>query len=464
MSHVWWDDEEEEEYSVHSVGSAAPSAWQGQEEEETYDETRTTKLPGGFHEESLLGQGDGIVHDDFALGSERRNWPPPRSNEPFAEGSFHHLWRQLALALLIFAGVWAAMVERRPSEESFRDLREKRYSRDGRREWSVQPQVGGWLRYLPMQKDRSFEGHVAWFQHVDHGPIAIATVCLSVAMETNNTKTAPASRKLYEHRYVGVLGTWVPLPYLPQPGSKQGVYGAGVCVLGQCACVPQVGKGKKKDSKSDKVKIGGCLRFQGGSSMALNVFAIPILLIYLLWQFPSNWSFLSSHATLSMANLSRGRLWVLITASLSHRSFGEIFQTAVLLASSLDCFFRADVTFHIFILTYLLGTWATWVARVGLCDVAWKGDTNAFYTQDWGAAGGLAAQLSFLARIRPDERFQFSLYMIPVPVSLNAWQSCLAHGLLDVCQTRRGVARQIAAHLASWSIGLALAGAWMKHV
>merc|ERR1712113_1023481 len=97
-------------------------------------------------------------------------------------------------------------------------------------------------------------------------------------------------------------------------GAKQGVFGVGVCIVGRCVCLPQMPKGKKKESKSEQVKSGGCMRFEGGSSMALNLFAIPILAIFIMWQFPAYWSTLSPHATLSMANLSRGHFWVLVTA------------------------------------------------------------------------------------------------------------------------------------------------------
>mmetsp|Transcript_80345 Transcript_80345/g.260390 ORF Transcript_80345/g.260390 Transcript_80345/m.260390 type:complete len:515 (-) Transcript_80345:211-1755(-) len=418
--------------------------------------------------------------DDFAIGSQRL----PMNSDVFGggghfEGALHQRWRQFLLVVFVFAGVWVAARDRRPSEESFRDLRDGRYS-DATTNSTRAGEVSGgsdwaarWLDYLPIMRDKSFDGHVAWSRYVDHGPLALGIVCLSVAPGNVSSKAKAPTRKLYEHRYLGVFGAWVPLPYLPQPGSKPGIFGAGVCVLSRCVCVPKLGK------KGGQAKTGGattsgrrvapgseCLRFEGGSSAALNVMAIPNIVLFLLWQFPQNWSKLTRHATLSSTNLSCGRLWVLLLAPFSHKSIGEIFHTGVLLASALGSFDDADVSFPVFLALYLVGCWAAWLAKSVVWGRLLNRDPFGSHKEDWGAAGGLGAQMIFLARVRPEARFQFSLYMIPMPLNLSAWQSCFAHGLLDVFQARGrgGFERQSMAHLAAWAVGWLLADAWTKHL
>jgi len=87
----------------------------------------------------------------------------------------------------------------------------------------------------------------------------------------------------------------------------------------------------------------------------------------------------------------------------------------------------------------------------------------AYWQQDWGASGGLAAQLCFLAKVRPDERFNFSLVFIPIPVNLSAWQSCFAHLVVDVFVGKAG-ARNVLGYFCAWAVGWFLADAWMLHL
>jgi len=153
-----------------------------------------------------------------------------------------------------------------------------------------------------------------------------------------------------------------------------------------------------------------------------------------------------------------------LSAPFSHRHWSSIFHTGILLASTLDSFARAEVSFVVFLLLYLAGSWAAWFARTVLVRGFVQEDSFAYYTQECGASGGLAAQLMFLAKIRPEEMFSFSIYMIPTPLVLRAWQSCLAHGILDIFQSSgRGAVRQFCAHCAAWALGWLLATAWQKH-
>jgi len=366
------------------------------------------------------------------------------------------------LALLVLAGALASAVERRPSEAAFKALRDSRYGEVGNATAWI-PDGLDWL----VQADRSFEGRVAWSRYVDHGPVVLATVALSVAsgQAAGGKGSKLAHRKVYEHRYLGVLGHWLPLPYLPQPGQKPGTYGVGVCVLARCVCVPNLRPSTGKTAaKASSSASKGCWRFQGGKSAVLNVMAVPNMVLFGLWQWPSYWGRLAGHATLSLANLSRGRLWVLLAAPFSHRSWGEIIRSGILLANAVDSFDRAGVSFSVFLALYLGGSWVAWLARGVLWRRLLKNEASAFYAQEWGAAGGLAAQLIFLARAWPEERFQFSVYFVPLPLELRAWQSLFAHGAMDVLFYSGGLATdKLLAHLAAWGFGWVLYDAWLRH-
>merc|ERR1711879_980603 len=123
----------------------------------------------------------------------------------------------------------------------------------------------------------------------------------------------------------------------------------------------------------------------------------------------------------------------------------------MMLTNTLDSFDRAGVSFCAFLFLYLCGSWAAWVARGVLYRRLLMDEPGAYYTQEWGASGGLAAQLLFMAMIRPDERFHFSMYMVPIPVELRAWQSCFAHGMLDVVMNHGAFLRQMLAHISAWA-------------
>jgi len=336
-------------------------------------------------------------------------------------------------------------------------LQRHTYGQAGNGTAAAHPAVMEGLQWL-VQVDHSFDGRIAWSRYVEHGPVALGVVRLTVP-----TGQKKATRKVYEHWYLGWLGRWMPLPYLPRPGQKPGTYGLGACVLARCVCVPNLQLSDKAAAKPGGA-ARGCWRFQGDKSAALNVVAVPNMVLFGLWQWSSNWARLAAHATLSLANLSRGRFWVLLAAPFSHRNWGEIFRSGVLLANAVDSFDRAEVSFAVFLLLYLGGCWAAFVARCVLWRRWLKNDAGAFWAQELGASGGLAAQLLFLARARPEERFQFSMYFIPLPLQLSAWQSLFAHGLLDIFMVRGGVLPELLAHLAAWAFGWLVYDAWSRHL
>lgn len=422
----------------------------------------------------------------------------------FGRGTATNMYRQLFLAILVLAGLWAAAKDRRPSKDSFMDMWEEKYGQAQAAEDSPGARTL-WGMPLPFLRDRSMQANVTRSRYLGHGPIALATVTLKAnfpqteepgAKQKKQQKRERAKQqkqqpqyKLYEHRYVGFFHRWFPLPYPPMYKADQ--YGVGLCVLGRCVCSPKgmldpllgarraaKAASKKKASGAKKASDGNaeeeeqasgspasaieCSRFQGSKSAVLNAMVIPNALLFILWQFPANWGRMSAHATLSMANLGKGRLWTLLAAPFSHRSWGEIFHSGVLLSNAIDSFDRAGISFTIFLLLYLCGSWTAWLARRVVWQRVCKNDSSAYWSQEWGASGGLAAQLLFLAKVRPTERFQFSLYLVPIPVNLSAWQSCFAQLAMDLAIVRGGW-EQLVAYLAAWAFGWVLADAWLLH-
>lgn len=396
--------------------------------------------------------------EDFALGSERLGCPPPQAP---SRGLTAVAWRPLCALVLGVASALCILFATRPRQASWQTFREGVYEdqlrppkkEDGGLLRNASEKSGGWL---PLASDRSLEGRHAWARYVDHGAFALGTAARSVAgVEHKQKKAVP--RKVYEHKYLGILGIWVPVPYLPQPGRQPGHYGVGLCVLGKCACVPDFRRGKAERMQRS------CMRFRGGKSAALNVMAIPNGVLFFLWQWQGYWSRLAAHATLSLANLRRGRIWVLAAAPFSHRSWGDMFTSGVLLANVVDSFDRTDASFAIFMMLYLGGCWSAWFARGVIWRRLMKNDSSAFYSQELGAAGGLAALLVFLARARPDERFQFSLYMVPMPLQLSAWQSLFAHGFLRLAMSKGELISELLATSAAWCLGWVMYSAWELH-
>eukprot|EP00747_Dinoflagellata_sp_TGD_P048963 gnl/TRDRNA2_/TRDRNA2_145926_c0_seq1.p2 gnl/TRDRNA2_/TRDRNA2_145926_c0~~gnl/TRDRNA2_/TRDRNA2_145926_c0_seq1.p2 ORF type:complete len:119 (+),score=16.93 gnl/TRDRNA2_/TRDRNA2_145926_c0_seq1:231-587(+) len=116
---------------------------------------------------------------------------------------------------------------------------------------------------------------------------------------------------------------------------------------------------------------------------------------------------------------------------------------------------------------YLGGSWVAWLVRTVLWRSVLQGDQSAFYEQESGASGGLASQMLFLARANPSERFRFSLYFVPVPIELSAWQSLLAHCAMDLFvhpKGANGMVGDMLANLAAWAFGWVVYNEWMRHV
>eukprot|EP00929_Paragymnodinium_shiwhaense_P076555 TRINITY_DN39387_c0_g1_i1.p1 TRINITY_DN39387_c0_g1~~TRINITY_DN39387_c0_g1_i1.p1 ORF type:complete len:515 (+),score=85.70 TRINITY_DN39387_c0_g1_i1:89-1633(+) len=448
---------------VEAVGSALRAGWEqvGSGLRRRKASAQAVWAPAG---------GLGLDDDDFLLGSERMDDSGWRQ----AASGRSPPWGTLLGCAATVAATAVLGVATRPGQEAFVAMHSRRYSSGGSsssfsspspaaREPQGDEDLPG--SYLPLVlTDRSFDGRVAWTRYVDHKMFSVATVALTVSASPakgggERNKTEADARKVYLHRYLGVYGMWFPLPYLPQPGRKLGTYGVGACVASKCVCLPDLRTRVKKGAKNSG---GGCWRFRAGKAAALNAMAAPNLALFGLWQLPAYWSTLGAHATFSVANLRRGHVWTLFSAPFSHRSWGEGFRNAIILANTVDTFEKADVSYWMFLILYLGGCWAYWLSRTLYRSIRCD---HAFYTQEHGASGGLAAQLLFLARSNPEFRYTFSLYFIPMPVELSAWRSLLAHAAIDVFfgHASKNMWMELASLLGAWTFGWLMFGAWSMH-
>jgi hypothetical protein len=335
---------------------------------------------------------------------------------------------------------------------------------------SDEPQTwGAWLRgRLQLVQDRSFDGHVAWSQYIKHGPIALGTVALNVSA-TRSEKRKSDTRlpaKVYWHRYMGVFGRWLPLPYLPQPGQKANSFGIGFCMLSHCACFPDYwSKPSKTGTKKSKDAGRGCWRFDGGKSAAFKAMLAPMALLFYLWlKNPGLWKLLKLNCTLSMENIRGARFYVVFTAPFSHLAIGEVLTSAIFLASTIDAFDRAGVSLVVFFLLFFGGGFASWLARDMLWHRLLKGNPSAFYMAEYGGASGLAAQLVFMAIAHPEEQFFIFMYFATLPFALKAWMCLLIHAVAAALTSCVPPMRVVVGLGVAWVYGFFIFDGWKLHL
>eukprot|EP00927_Polykrikos_kofoidii_P006480 TRINITY_DN12620_c1_g1_i1.p1 TRINITY_DN12620_c1_g1~~TRINITY_DN12620_c1_g1_i1.p1 ORF type:complete len:513 (-),score=76.87 TRINITY_DN12620_c1_g1_i1:60-1598(-) len=473
------DDEDEHEEELHvpceedvveAIGNAVQQSWN------VATGLRQRWQPQGGADDAAAWSGDNgaNVVAGGLFADEHLDEVQQHINGQFGGSRARRLpWRRVSLGMACLTATLLLARLSRPDKASFTAMKESRYVLSPeKRDASVNQSHAIWRSPLPLLTDRSFEGHIAWSRFVDHAFFSFATVSTSVTASPASKKNPTPPKKLYEHKFLGLFGTWIPLLYLPQPGQKQGHFGVGLCVLSRCICVPDLRgrKGKKKNAGESEVggssNKHGCWRFEGGKSAALNFIAVPNLVIFFLWQWTAYWGKLSKHAVLSWENLRRGRLWVLLSAPFSHRNWQEALRSAMMLANTIDSFDSLHASFAIFLLLYVGGCWSTWLLRT----LVWRGlvcgEPALRYMEEYGAFGGIAAQWIFLARARPEARYRFSFYMIPIPIELSAWRSLFGHVLVDLFGARdsKAVTSLIVAHVASWAFGCMVYEAWSQHV
>mmetsp|Transcript_74452 Transcript_74452/g.131660 ORF Transcript_74452/g.131660 Transcript_74452/m.131660 type:complete len:140 (+) Transcript_74452:600-1019(+) len=76
-----------------------------------------------------------------------------------------------------------------------------------------------------------------------------------------------------------------------------------------------------------------------------------------------------------------------------------------------------------------------------------------------GCRGGISSLLALLAKVAPEERYRFSLYMIEVPRPLSPLATLVAHALVDAAfgSANGRLAAEILGHLQAFAFGTALA-------
>jgi len=336
-----------------------------------------------------------------------------------------------------------------------------------KRDWSA------WLQETTLA-DGTFNGHVTGHWYVNHGPISLGTVALTVGVAAQAEKSEkstigrpPPSNKVYWHRYLGFLGHWLPLPYLPQPGHEANTFGAGVCLLGHCVCFPDK-KSKEESSETGKKKRAkkrGCLRFTGGFAAPLNLMRTVNIVFVALWRVPQYREKLANHAMISLASVKSCRFWVFLLSPFCQISFVDVMITWFFTANAVEIFERTAVSFYVFFFIYFGGCWLAWFVRIVVYHILLKGDPRSKNHLEWGAAGGLAAQLAFSARAFPEDGPPSDAYVFVLPFQLKALMYLFIHAALVTYTARRPDYKGNGlAVLVSWAFGFLLYNAWKRHI
>ncbi|CAE8689298.1 unnamed protein product [Polarella glacialis] len=342
----------------------------------------------------------------------------------------------LALGLVIGVAAWLQRTV--PSEASLEAAISGRYGREP-------PAKIGWL----LLGDRSFSSQPEATSWTESYVLAVGRV--SVRHEG----------LLYEHRYVGLGGRWFAMPYLPRvhlkgkkgPGFR---YGLGLCYKARCICIPD----KKAPCKQ--------LIWDTNSLLSL-VLGLNISLFFTgLWAQQvaqshhearvGGWSLSSClirMSTLSLPGLWDGQWSALFLSAFYHRGFLEFIRNMALLANVLEG--AAQYGSWMFLALYIGGSVAHFVgacAALRVLGPEWLVPLEV----SQGCRGGLSSILALFSKVKPGERFKFSLYMVEIPTPLPPLAMLAANALLDASLAggRGRFWAELAGHAAALGFGLAL--------
>eukprot|EP00746_Dinoflagellata_sp_MGD_P016204 gnl/MRDRNA2_/MRDRNA2_136453_c0_seq1.p1 gnl/MRDRNA2_/MRDRNA2_136453_c0~~gnl/MRDRNA2_/MRDRNA2_136453_c0_seq1.p1 ORF type:complete len:431 (+),score=41.71 gnl/MRDRNA2_/MRDRNA2_136453_c0_seq1:118-1410(+) len=264
-----------------------------------------------------------------------------------------------------------------------------------------------------------------------------------------HVKTTRNKGKKYEHYYLGIGSTWFLLPYFPRIHRKGGdeQLGLGLCIRGSCICVPH----KKKP----------CYAFAWDASAWLNILLVTNagLFLYGLWvsrdliDHPLN-----RHCVLRWQGLWAGSLRPVIFSPFFHRDWMELLRNMMVLANLLEAA-EKEAGFLFFLLLLVGGSFLHFVAACLYYGVS--GSTWLLpYHEGVGCRGGIVSLLALFSRVRPDERFRFSFYMIEFPKPLTPLQNLAATAAVDAFfagQSGRPLMGEVVGHAVSFVYGRLLA-------
>ena len=365
--------------------------------------------------------------------------PPPK---PLLERSYIRFGGLFALFLAVLAAT-------KPSIASFEDVR-LGYNKPAPPPSLDEPYH--WLFADPAFCAKPRKTHAS-----DHGVFSIGYMDISPR----------STSRRYEHWFVGVLGGWYQLPFMPRPGKRNfdtNQVALGTCWGGYCMVVPspgsvnvpswvpiignKSGKGAKKKKKREKTNdkktyhdaiwshVDDWVTFRDHMDVWINVLLVPNFLLALAWQFPGYYPMMFKHFTLSLNNFKKWRLWTLLTAPFAHREIvGAVFNFMAV-SHFASGFFSSDSQFSFLLFIYVVSCWIYWFFSLLAQELIFQ-DSDAQHMEGYGATGAVTALLAFMAMERPGEPMQINVYMIRAPMKLLPILAMPIHILMAFIQGRQ---------------------------
>jgi len=204
--------------------------------------------------------------------------------------------------------------------------------------------------------------------------------------------------RLYDHWYLGIFGTFIPLPYLPRmKNGKSGLF--GLCIPpGVCSVAHIVYSKEFRDDDLVTLLIG------------------PTILLFLLWQWPGWWTTMFKHTTFSIPNFKQGRWHILFLAPLSQRTWSSALHQLFVLGYAIG-----DTNSVALIMTYFGACFFTW-----LIMYIWKPNDNR---ASFGGSAGATALLVCDCFLRPHLTRGMGLPVGP-SIPMSSKQMLVVHSFL----------------------------------
>jgi len=229
-------------------------------------------------------------------------------------------------------------------------------------------------------------------------------------------------RDKYKHRYLGFANIWMPLPYMPRPGSGRRT-ALGLCISGYCVCVP------------DAEKVGKCYSFVWNRGTLLAIILGMQILLYVINTREFYYSFVQRHFKLNVYNLAHFRFWTALFAPFLHTSFFQLIRALMMTASVMDILFDAEFSDTWLMFVFFSGSYIYW-----LTELVWRKWKESLHGESLltvsfsGSHAGITALLSFFYGFKPSQHYNFTLMYLPFPLKLDAAKLAVAMALMDVPQ------------------------------
>eukprot|EP00457_Paulinella_chromatophora_P008577 gb/GEZN01008616.1/.p1 GENE.gb/GEZN01008616.1/~~gb/GEZN01008616.1/.p1 ORF type:complete len:354 (+),score=16.84 gb/GEZN01008616.1/:44-1063(+) len=232
----------------------------------------------------------------------------------------------------------------------------------------------------------------------------------------SSKKQTKQKARVYLHRYVGVAGVWLSLPYFPI--ARNGQLGVGICLQGQCLCWP--------------APKGGCLPSQWEKGTLVTLIIISNLAGLLVFHLNSWASFVFKHCHLSLYNLGFGRFSCLFLSTFLNESLFTVLTKCSILLTVTELLEERGDDWLLLLLYFggALGYWVGWLTGHAIFRPL---ETQFVQLRTFGSQGSFSAIFAFLYHVAPaSTRISISPFGVG-SIPLRITQCAILHALADAC-------------------------------